>query len=144
MQHTKWFAFQWQIPFEPQLRHLDLKFEFQTEGGITSGSFMWLFHRVIVYLLLMAASMYDLCTCKQWSLLFLRFFSDTIKFISHGDCRVSAAHQQVNASAQSPVSIVALWLPIINTWVSLDNVQVGWPISNVFPSIFWNNPSFCG
>lgn len=27
---AKWFAFQWQIPIEPQLRHLDLKLEFQT------------------------------------------------------------------------------------------------------------------
>lgn len=48
MLQAKWFAFQWQIPIEPQLRHLDIKLEFQTGGKSTSGSVIWLSHRVIV------------------------------------------------------------------------------------------------
>lgn len=29
---AKWFAFQWQIPIEPQLRHLDIKLEISNRG----------------------------------------------------------------------------------------------------------------
>lgn len=89
--HAKWFAFQWQIPIEPQLRHLDLKLEFQM--GVNHS-------RLLLLTVSQHLSSSDDCICSRpvlgRSLLLLGVCvtSDTIQFLLHLTCRFASPGDQ--------------------------------------------------